>query len=138
MLVEQEHIYAPKGKLREFIDFIEQYRELIALLGDEKALKALEVLALMNREEFAFLQEVYGRGGSGHVPFDYVCVTDDGTKCLIDVTSTTGRTVGPLSEREREVAKMAKKIGFKILIPKIRFLYPNYWIVELELSEPQL
>jgi len=135
MLVKQGDTYVAKERLKELVDFIDQHRELIAL---SRYKEALEVLALMNREEFAFLQEVYGRGGSGHAPFDYVCVTDDGTKCLIDVTSTTGRTVGPLSEREREVAKMAKKIGFKILIPKIRFLYPNYWIVELELSEPQL
>jgi len=95
--------------------------------------KALEVLLLMSDAELAFLREVYGQRGSGHPPFDYVCVGDDGTKYLIDVTSTKGRRVGPLSKREKEVMKAAKKVGFKILRPVIRFL-PD-WVVKLELTE---
>jgi len=60
---------------------------------------------------------------------------DQGNAYLIDVTSVRGLDSSPaqLSEREKRVAEKAKKAGFKVLVPVVRFL--SDWRVLIELVE---
>ena len=53
----------------------------------------------------------------------------------VDVTSVRGIGKAPakLSARERQIAEQAKKEGFKILVPTVRFL--ENWQVMVELVE---
>jgi len=99
--------------------------------------KVAEVLSRLNTQARAFLREVYGVGDGryGQYPFDYVCVDDQGNAYLIDVTSVRGLDSSPaqLSEREKRVAEKAKKAGFKVLVPVVRFL--SDWRVLIELVE---
>jgi hypothetical protein len=97
------------------------------------------VLSKLDEEAIEFLHKVYGGGGSGQKPFDYVCVDQNSCRYLVDVTAITlhheeeVKPIRALSKREKEVAEEAKKLGFKILIPVIRFL--ENWTVGLELIE---
>jgi len=100
---------------------------------------AVEVLSKLNARARAFLREVYvdkrGRGMYGQHPFDYVCTDDQGNAYLVDVTSVRGLNGSPaqLSKGERQVAERAKKAGFRVLVPIVRFL-PD-WCVLIELME---
>jgi hypothetical protein len=61
-------------------------------------------------------------------------VGDDGSKYLIDVTSTKGEhSHAPLSFREKDIAGKAVKAGFRILTPVVRF--DANWTVKVELIE---
>jgi len=54
---------------------------------------------------------------------------------MVDVTSVRGigKASAKLSARERQIAEQAKKEGFKILVPTVRFL--ENWQVMVELVE---
>jgi len=69
------------------------------------------------------------------VSFDYICADGQGNKYLVDVTSLRGLkgSPAPLSEKERQVAVVAKKKGFKVLVPVVRFLQ-DWWVL-IELTE---
>jgi hypothetical protein len=53
----------------------------------------------------------------------------------VDVTSLRGLKVSPapVSEKERQVSVVAKKKGFKVLVPVVRFLQ-DWWVL-IELTE---
>jgi len=114
---------------------IERLRETIHRYN----FSVVHVLSKLDEKAIEFLHRVYGGGGSGQKPFDYVCVDQNGCRYLVDVTAITlhheeeVKPIRALSKREKEVAEEAKKLGFKILIPVIRFL--ENWTVGLELIE---
>jgi hypothetical protein len=97
----------------------------------------IEVLSRLDTSAQAFLNSLYKRVGAqyGQHPFDYVCVDEHGGKYMVDVTSVRGIGKAPakLSRRERQIAEQARKEGFKILVPTVRFL--ENWQVIVELVE---
>jgi len=94
----------------------------------------LRVVSKLSVEDVLFLQEVYCRYLTGPTPFDYIGVAPDGSeKCLIDVTSTRSGSMAGLSLKERKVAELAKKRGFKILVPVIYF--GDNWNVIIKIEE---
>jgi len=108
---------------------------LVEALDLLKNLDVIEVLSRLDAQARDFLRELYGKRLPGQHPFDYVCVDDQGCRYLVDVTSVRGidASPAPLSKREREVVAMAKKKGFKVLVPVVRFL--SDWRVLIELVE---
>ena len=117
-----------REKLRKVRD---KLREIsIARLDVE----VLEVISRLSIEDVLFLQEVYCGYLTGPPPFDYIGVTLDGSeKYLIDVTSTRSGSMAGLSLKERKVAELAKKHGFKILVPVIYF--GDNWNVIIKIEE---
>jgi hypothetical protein len=101
-----------------------------------KYLDVVEVLSRLDERARGLLREVYGeRSAPGQHPFDYVCVDDRGSRYLVDVTSVRGigKRPPPLSKRERQVAERARREGFRILVPLVRFLQD--WRILVELIE---
>ncbi|MGC9015144.1 MAG: hypothetical protein ACP5KW_12280, partial [Thermoproteota archaeon] len=99
---------------------------------------AFRVLLKLDETSVKFLYEVYGGKwfdlSHGQLPFDYIAVNDRGEKYLIDVTSVRGEyNPAGLSKREKEIAEQAKRIGFRILVPTVKFL--EDWKVVVKLSE---
>jgi len=95
---------------------------------------AIEVLIRLDEQALNLLNE--GRPiCSGQYSFDYICVDNQGSKCLVDVTSVRGldTTPAPLSKKEKQIAKRARTAGFKILVPVVKFLHD--WRVLIELAE---
>jgi len=95
---------------------------------------AIEVLTRLDEQALNLLNE--GRPKcSGQYSFDYICVDNRGNKYLVDVTSVRGldATPAPLSKKEKQIAKLARIAGFKILVPVVKFLHD--WRVLIELME---
>ncbi|MCP8309062.1 MAG: hypothetical protein H3Z54_10290 [archaeon] len=113
----------------DFSKLIRRYYVINKLLGYRDVFM---VLSKLGYEERNFLDRVYARERSSHgqIPFDYIGVDSKNGKYLIDVTSTTSKSWGRLSKRELEVAQEAKKRGFKILMPLVR--YNTNWDVIIE------
>ena len=108
-------------------------KEIVNLLIIRKYKDVLDVLSLMDSKDLSFLKRIYSYTWS-QVPFDYIGVKLDGSeKYLIDVTSTTSKSIGGLSDNEKKVAKEALKVGFIILIVAIYF--GRDWNVIIELKE---
>ena len=103
--------------------------KLVGVFGD-----VLRVVSKLSVEDVLFLQEVYCGYLTGPTPFDYIGVAPDGSeKCLIDVTSTRSGSTAGLSLKERKVAELAKRHGFKILVPVIYF--GDNWNVVIKIEE---
>jgi len=102
-------------------------------LYDLCLLDILTVLSKLNRAQFNFIKKIYQRLGSGHEPFDYICVDKKGNKFLMDVSSSIGKRTGEPSNREKSIMKEATKIGFKILVLEVYFR--GNWRVEIKLNE---
>jgi hypothetical protein len=116
----------------EFERAVERVLQVTSVLrGYEGCLRLFSMLA---EGERAFLHETLYIRGSGQHPFDFIAVGDDGSKYLIDVTSTKGEhSHAPLSFREKDIAGKAVKAGFRILTPVVRF--DANWTVKVELIE---
>jgi hypothetical protein len=112
-------------KVAELVELATNYQNVI------------EVLSRLDVSAQAFLNSLYKRVGAqyGQHSFDYLCVDEHGGKYMVDVTSVRGIGKAPakLSARERQIAEQAKKEGFKILVPTVRFL--ENWQVMVELVE---
>ena len=102
-------------------------------LYDLCLLDILTVLSKLNRAQFNFIKKIYQRLGSGHEPFDYICVDKKGNKFLMDVSSSIRKRTGEPSNREKSIMKEATKIGFKILVLEVYFR--GNWRVEIKLNE---
>jgi hypothetical protein len=109
-------------------------RDLLKTLSLLEYLDVIEVLSKLDAQTRDFLYELYGKG-TLPVSFDYICADGQGNKYLVDVTSLRGLkgSPAPLSEKERQVAVVAKKKGFKVLVPVVRFLQ-DWWVL-IELTE---
>jgi hypothetical protein len=109
-------------------------RNLVETMNLIEHLNIVEVLSRLDAPARVFLYELYKKA-TGQYPFDYVCVDDYGNKYMVDVTSLRerGRMPAKLSKRESQIAEQAKKEGFKILVPVVRFL--ENWQVQVELME---
>ena len=122
-------------KDKEFDDAMRNFIKAIFYLEKRDAFR---VLSRLDETSIEFLYEVYGGEKfnffHGQWPFDYVAVDNDGKKYLIDVTSVRGEyNPAGFSRREKEIAEQAKKVGFSILVPVVKFL--EDWQVVIELSE---
>jgi hypothetical protein len=118
-------------KFEGFNTILRSFLYEIEMLKFEHVLKVLSRLSEGQRK---LIYEVYGEVESGPHPFDFVAVDEEGTGYLIDVTSVRGfGQHAPLSEREEKIARLAKRLGFKILIPVVKFL--KDWKVRIELIE---
>jgi hypothetical protein len=124
--------YKVDSKNEEFHRLVKNLVEAMNLLAH---LNVIEVLSRLDESERVFLRGELFKGTSGQHPFDYVCVDDYGNKYMVDVTSVKGegRIPAKLSKRESQIAKRAKRRGFKVLVPVVRFL--NNWQVQVELIE---
>ena len=130
-----------KSKLRR--KELKELEDVTGKIFAEEILKAwlverfddvLEVISRLSMKDVLFLQEVYCGYLTGPPPFDYIGVTLDGSeKYLIDVTSTRSGSMAGLSLKERKVAELAKKRGFKILVPVIYF--GDNWNVIIKIEE---
>lgn len=117
--------------LEELNTAILSLMDLLYLLDDFQVVKVLSRLDSAKRD---FLYEIYGQRGPGQLPFDFIGADEDGNAYLIDVMSVMGWWKhGPLSAREKGVVKRAKELGFKIMIPEVRFL--ENWRVCIELHD---
>jgi hypothetical protein len=113
-------IYHINEDRNDFLTAIKNHIRIIELM---QYMNVFKLLSRLNKVEKDFLLQVYNEGGSGGCPFDYIAIDKFGNKYLIDVTSVKGKwTPCVLSKREKEIAKLAKKNGFKVLVPIIRFL----------------
>jgi hypothetical protein len=129
-------IYRPYKVIRERNPlFYETTMRLVRLVKILAHYEALSILSKIDDKAKTFLSEVYAWAGSGAHPFDFFCVDEQGGKYLVDVVSTRdyAAELASLTKREREVAEEARKLGFKILIPLVRFL--DNWTVKVELIE---
>jgi uncharacterized protein YihD (DUF1040 family) len=115
--------------------FYETVMRLVRLVKILAHYEALSILSKIDDKAKTFLSEVYAWAGSGAHPFDFFCVDEQGGKYLVDVVSTRDYAgeLAPLTKREKEVAEEARKLGFKILVPVVRFL--DNWTVKVELIE---
>ena len=130
-----------KSKLRR--KELKELEDVTGKIFAEEILKAwivecfddvLEVVSRLSIEDVLFLQEVYCGYLTGPPPFDYIGVALDGSeKYLIDVTSTRSGSMAGLSLKERKVAELAKRRGFKILVPVIYF--GDNWNVVIKIEE---
>jgi hypothetical protein len=128
--------YRPYKVIRERNPlFYETIMRLVRLVKILAHYEALSILSKIDGKAKTFLSEVYAWAGSGAHPFDFFCVDEQEGKYLVDVVSTRDYAgeLAPLTKREREVAEDARKLGFKILVPVVRFL--DNWTVKVELIE---
>jgi hypothetical protein len=119
----------------EFRDVLKDFLKAVFQLNHRNAFR---ILSKLDETSVKFLYEVYGGEwfdlSHGQLPFDYIAVNDRGEKYLIDVTSVRGEyNPAGLSKREKEIAEQAKRIGFRILVPTVKFL--EDWKVVVKLSE---
>ena len=128
--------YRPYKVIRERNPlFYETIMRLVRLVKILAHYEALSILSKIDDETKTFLSEVYAWAGPGAHPFDFFCVDEQGGKYLVDVVSTRDYAgePAPLTKREKEIAEKARKLGFKILVPVVRFL--DNWTVRVELIE---
>lgn len=118
-------------KLESLKEVIKEFTDMVELL--RKYRDHLLLIHRLTKDEKMFLYKVYGSGRKPY-PFDFIAIGEDGSKYLIDVTSVKDyHEPAGLTEREELIAKEARRLGFKILIPVVRF--DVNWSVVVELRE---